>query len=153
MRAAAFAGVGLIGFAVQLVSVGGLTGLAGWPPAAATAFGVEAAVLHNFVWHWRWTWRDRTGGRATIASQLLRFQLANGMTSLAGNVLLSILLARAGLNAVVANAVAVGVTSVANFALADRWVFVTGGNGGHGGTRSQEQRRNGALGCLAADAR
>ena len=26
----------------------------------ATALAVEAAVLHNFIWHERWTWKDRS---------------------------------------------------------------------------------------------
>jgi putative flippase GtrA len=122
-RVTAFAGVGAIGFAVQLGVVAALTGLAGWPAAAATAVGVEAAVLHNFCWHRRWTWRDRTRGRAALISQLLRFQLANGITSLAGNVLLSVVLTRGGLNAVLANVTAVGLMSAANYVLADRWAF------------------------------
>jgi putative flippase GtrA len=124
MRVTAFAGVGAIGFAVQLAVVAALTELAGWPAAAATALGVEAAVLHNFVGHCYWTWRDRTRGRSSIARHLVRFHLANGVTSLVGNVLLSIALTRARVSPVLANAVAVGVVSVANYALADRWAFV-----------------------------
>ena len=121
MRVSAFAGVGALGFVVQLAVVAALIGLARWPAPAATALGVEAAVLHNFAWHRRWTWRDRVG--SGIRSQLLRFHLANGLTSLAGNVLLSIVLTRAGLNPLVANAIAVAMISVANYAVADRWVF------------------------------
>jgi len=118
--------VGALGFVVQLALVAALTEVARWPAPGATALAVEVAVLHNFVWHWRWTWRDRSGSR--VASQLLRFHLANGITSLAGNVLLSTVLTCAGLRPVLTNGVAVGVMSVANFALADRWVFsvVTG---------------------------
>ncbi|HEY7171977.1 MAG TPA: GtrA family protein [Vicinamibacterales bacterium] len=123
MRVTAFAVVGALGFAVQLSLVAALTALAGWPVTAATAFAVEAAVLHNFCWHWRWTWRDRTGRRAAVAAQLLRFHLANGLASLVGNVLLSIALTRAGLNPVLANVGAVAAMSAANYALADRWVF------------------------------
>jgi putative flippase GtrA len=123
MRVTTFAGVGAMGFVVQLAAVAALTGPAGWPTPAATALGVEAAVLHNFVCHCRWTWRDRVRGGAAITSQLVRFHLANGLTSLAGNVLLSIVLIQADLSPVVANALAVAMVSVANFALADRWVF------------------------------
>jgi putative flippase GtrA len=123
MRATTFAGVGAMGFVVQLASVAALTGPAGWPIPAATAFSVEAAILHNFVWHCRWTWRDRPRERSAIISQLARFHLANGLASLGGNVLLSIVLTRAELSPVVANALAVAVMSVANYGLADRWVF------------------------------
>lgn len=123
MRVTAFVGVGAIGFGLQLAVVAALTGLARWPAEPATALGVEAAVLHNFAWHRQWTWRDRRRSGRSITSQLLRFQLATGLTSLVGNVLLSMVLTRAGLGAVLANAVAVSVMSVANYALADRWVF------------------------------
>src|SRR6185369_9145207 len=98
---------------VQLAVVAALTAFAGWPAPAATALGVEAAVLHNFIWHRRWTWRDRAGGRATLGVPLLRFHLANGTISLAGNVLWSIVLTRAGLNPVLANVAAVAVMSAA----------------------------------------
>jgi len=121
-RPTAFASVGALGFAVQLAVVAVLIGPGRWPAPAATALGVEAAVLHNFVWHRRWTWRERSG--SSLAWQLRRFHLANGVTSLAGNVLLSTVLTRAGLHALLANAIAVGVMSVVNYSLADRWVFV-----------------------------
>ena len=32
----------------------------------ATAIGVEAAILTNFLWHDRWTWRDRPARAAAI---------------------------------------------------------------------------------------
>jgi len=130
-RAATFACVGALGFAVQLAVVASLIGLARWPAPAATALGVEAAVLHNFAWHRRWTWRER--GESPVASQLLRFHLANGVASLAGNVGLSIALTAAGLNPLLANAIAVGVMSAVNYLVADRWVFLDGDNGGGGG--------------------
>ncbi len=53
-RAATFAGIGLIGFGVQLATLALLV-LAGWPYLVATCVAVEAAVLHNFAWHERWT--------------------------------------------------------------------------------------------------
>jgi putative flippase GtrA len=145
MRVSAFAGVGALGFVVQLAVVAALIGLARWPAPAATALGVEAAVLHNFAWHRRWTWRDR--GRSPIASQLVRLHFANGLTSLAGNVGLSIALTGAGLNALLANAIAVGAMSVVNYALADGWVFkgvpALEQTEEAEETDSQEKRRNG----------
>jgi putative flippase GtrA len=137
MRVTAFAVVGAMGFVVQLAVVAALTALAGWPAAAATTLGVEAAVLHNFFWHCQWTWQDRVHRGATVGAPLLRFHLANGATSLAGNVLLSIVLTRAGLTPVLANVAAVAAMSAANYALADRWAFgpatrpiICGGLGG-----------------------
>jgi putative flippase GtrA len=57
-RWAAFNAVGLAGVAVQLACLALLVH-AGSHYLAATALAVEAAVLHNFLWHQRWTWRDR----------------------------------------------------------------------------------------------
>ncbi len=56
----------------------------------ATAVGIEAAVLHNFCWHERWTWADRRTGRAAgVALRLLRFHAANALISLAGSLMLT----------------------------------------------------------------
>jgi putative flippase GtrA len=50
---------------------------------------VEATVIHNFLWHEHWTWVDRArlapGGRWI---RLLRFNLATGSVSIAGNLVL-----------------------------------------------------------------
>ena len=51
----AFNGVGLLGVGVQLGLVALLTHAAGLHYLLATAIAVEAAVLHNFIWHQRWT--------------------------------------------------------------------------------------------------
>ena len=47
----------------------------------ASAVVVEVAVLHNFVWHVRFTWRDRRDDSAVL-SRLMRFQLSNGLVSM-----------------------------------------------------------------------
>jgi putative flippase GtrA len=59
MRAAAFVIVGALGFVVQIAALAALLA-AGCPYLIATAAAVEVAVLHNFAWHERWTWADRT---------------------------------------------------------------------------------------------
>jgi dolichol-phosphate mannosyltransferase len=124
-RWASFAGVGILGFGVQLAVLGFLTAGAGLPTAPAAAMAVETAVLHNFVWHERWTWRDRArGGRASVLRRLARFHAGAGIVSLAGNVAITVFLAEwLHVPVVLANACAVGVLSVLNFLLADRWVF------------------------------
>jgi putative flippase GtrA len=86
---------------------------------------VEAAVLHNFVWHERWTWRDRGGGGPVrVLRRLARFHAGGGVVSLTGNVALTVLLVHwMQVPAVLATACAVGLLGVFNFQLADRWVF------------------------------
>lgn len=113
--------VGMLGFVLQLLALWALTSLAGWPWLPATAAAVELAVVHNFVWHERWTWRDR--GEASW-TRFARFNVATGLTSIAGNLLLmAILVGLLRIPAVLANAIAVGMLSAANFVASDRWVF------------------------------
>jgi putative flippase GtrA len=120
-----FIAVGVVGFVVQLAVLAGLTRL-GAPWVAATVMAVEAAIVHNFVWHRSWTWRDRRS-EATGLHWLLEFAKFNGgtaVTSLAGNLgVMAIVLSVVNVKPIVANIVAVAVMSAANFLLADRWVF------------------------------
>jgi putative flippase GtrA len=91
----------------------------------ATLFAVEAAVLHNFPWHERWTWRDRSAGAAGLTGRLLRFHMTTGITSIGGNLAMTALgVELVDLNPVVANVISVGLMSLANYLVADRWVFV-----------------------------
>ena len=84
---------------------------------AATALAVEAAVLHNYFWHVKWTWAGRRGS-------LLRFHLANGLVSIASNLLLMrIFTGGFGWPVLPANLLAIALTSVLNFVVGDRWVF------------------------------
>jgi putative flippase GtrA len=84
---------------------------------------VELAVLHNFLWHVHYTWRDRRDG-SDVAGQLIKFHLSNGLVSLLGNLLLMRLLVReAHLAVLVSNAIAILCCSVVNFALGNNWAF------------------------------
>ncbi len=115
-----FNAVGAIGIGVQMAVLAALVA-AGTHYLAATVAAVEAAVLHNYAWHRRWTWADRN---ATGLAPLLRFHAANGAVSLAGNIAFMWLLAGlAGLHPVFANALSIAACALLNFFLADRLVF------------------------------
>ncbi len=118
--------VGGLGILVQLTVLETLTGFLRWNYLVATAAAVEAAVLHNFLWHERWTWVDRSGGGARVVfGRLVRFHLANGAFSLAGNLLLMKLFAGVfAFEYVPANILSVAVCSILNFFAGDRLVFV-----------------------------
>jgi putative flippase GtrA len=120
-----FNGVGVAGFALQL-GVLALLLRFGVHYLAATALAVEAAVLHNFLWHERWTWMDRpAAGRARLA-RLGRFHLLNGFVSIAGNVILMrLLVGEAGVPPLLANVIAVLACAVVNYFASDRMVFAT----------------------------
>lgn len=92
---------------------------------AATALAVEAAVVHNFLWHERMTWRDRaTLPFRQVLGRFLRFQMANGAISLFGNLLMMRLLVGAlHLPVLAANLGAVAICGVLNFLVSDRLVF------------------------------
>ncbi len=113
--------VGGVGLAAQLGALWVLTVLVGLPVAPATAIAVAVAVVHNFGWHRRWTWRDR---ESRLIDAFMAFVAANGLVSLVGNVAITTTLVRgASLGVVPANLVAIGLCACLNFWLADRVVF------------------------------
>jgi putative flippase GtrA len=118
-----FNGVGVLGFAVQL-GVLALLLRGGVHYLAATVVAVELAVLHNFAWHERWTWRDRPADASTRTGRLWRFHAANGLISLAGNlVLMRLLVGLLGMPPVPANLLSVLLCALVNFTASDRFVF------------------------------
>ena len=118
-----FSAVGATGILVQAIALAVFLRIAGLHYLAATALAVEASVLHNFIWHRRWTWRERRQDRPLV--MLARFNLTNGALSLGGNLLLmAILVGGFGLNAILANFITIAICSIVNFTLADRFVFV-----------------------------
>lgn len=122
-----FVVVGAFGFIVQLAVLLVLTERVYWPWLPATAVAVECAIVHNFLWHARWTWAGRSRGRSSILTTFLKFNAGSAATSFIGNVaVMAVLVGWARLPAVASSAIAVAATSVANFGLADRWVFRAG---------------------------
>jgi len=118
--------VGLVGFALQSGALFVLTHSAhplGY--LVATAAAVELAILNNFVWHQRWTWRDRPSATTgETLRRLAKFNITNGAVSITGNlVLMSILVGRLGLAIAGANLASVAACSICNFFLADRIAF------------------------------
>ncbi len=111
-----------IGGAVIQIGVLWLLTRAGLHYLVATALAVEAALLHNFFWHTRWTWKGRD-------ASLLRFHLANGLLSVVSNLIwMRIFAGWLGVPAIPANLLAITLTSVANFVLGNRWVFTARSN-------------------------
>ena len=115
--------VGAMGMVVQLAALAAISRCIGSHYLCASAAAVELAVLHNFVWHVHFTWRDRRGN-STLLSQLLRFHLSNGLVSVAGNlVLMRVLVQGARMPLLVANGIAILCCSVINFCLGNNWAF------------------------------
>lgn len=116
--------VGCTGFLVQVAVLAGLT-LSGLHYMIATMLAVEAAVLNNFVWHERWTWRDRTNqSPQTALTRLLRFNATVGVISIGENLtFMGVLVEFGGLHYIVANMVSIAICSLVNFLISNRLVF------------------------------
>lgn len=117
--------VGLLGAALQLLVFDLL--LTEWhlPGAPAAALSVELTVVHNFLWHERFTWRDRElAGLRQRSMRLLRFHLSNGLAPLTANTLLIYgLVGELGAPPVPSAMAAIALCAPVNFWLADRWVY------------------------------
>jgi putative flippase GtrA len=132
--------VGGLGIAVQFAALFLLKSVLHFDYLVATALAVEAAVVHNFVWHEQFTWVDRVKPDRVKPDRInpdrtqpswrrslprfLRFNLANGAVSILGNLtLMKVLVGQGHVNYLVANGIAITVCSLANFLISDKWVF------------------------------
>ena len=120
-----FNAVGGAGIVVQLTALWLLRSALHQNYLVATTLAVETAVLHNFLWHERYTWADRVRISLRESSlRLLKFNLTNGGISIVGNLLLmQLFVGDLHVNFVVANLVAIAVCSILNFVVSDRLVF------------------------------
>jgi putative flippase GtrA len=115
--------VGVVGMAVQLGALALINRLAPGHYMLATAAAIEITLLHNFVWHLHYTWRDRRC-RSALRSQLIRFHLSNGLVSMVGNLaLMPVLVEGMRIPVVAANAVVILCCSIVNFCLGHNWAF------------------------------
>ena len=124
-RLSRFSLVGFMGALLQLTLVWLLTTCFGLFSSAATLVAVELTILHNFIWHERFTWGNR-GPKSSrqLVLRLWRFHAGNGLISLAGNtVLMYCLVDRLKAPVMPAAIGAIVLCSLANFLIADRWVF------------------------------
>ena len=121
----AFNGVGSLGIIVHLGILAILLRRFDVPYLWATAIAVECAVIHNFVWHQRWTWRDRPAGSDShLIGRLWRFHVLNGFLSLAGNLAIArVLTGELRADPLASNIAAIMVCSMLNFAASELFVF------------------------------
>jgi putative flippase GtrA len=124
-RLGLFSAVGCAGFLLQIGTMLVLTRVFDWHFVWAALVAVEAAIVHNYFAHTRWTWADRPP--ATVRERLvrpLRYQGTKTL-SLAANVALTALcVAQFGVEPVMANVIAVGFCAFLNYQLSNRVVFV-----------------------------
>ena len=120
-----FNAVGGIGIVVQLVALAVFRSLLKLDYLLATGLAVEIAVIHNFLWHERFTWADRPATRPVQSLvRLAKFNASNGVVSIVGNlVMMRLLVGELKFNYVASNIAAIVLCSLVNFLLGDRFVF------------------------------
>lgn len=112
--------VGLAGAFLQLGALSLLHDGLGLHHLLATALAVEFALLHNYCWHRKWTWRERQAG----IESWLRFQFTTGLISLGGNLAgTQIFASMFAIPPLAANLLVICSMWGVNFLLADRYVF------------------------------
>ena len=115
--------VGAMGMVLQLAALALFNRLAPGHYLYATAAAIELTLLHNFVWHLHYTWRDRRERTAMLA-QLIRFHISNGLVSMLGNLaLMRMLVHEAHVPLLVSNSIAILCCSTVNFCFGHKWTF------------------------------
>lgn len=116
--------VGLGGFVLQVGTIALLTRGLDWPSTAATAIGLELAVVHNFIGHSRWTWREYPAGTFRArAVRCGRYQIAK-TASLFLNLAVTMFVGSfADLPVELANTIAVVMCALPNYLVAQHLVF------------------------------
>jgi putative flippase GtrA len=125
MRLLRFSVAGLVGFLVQVAAIALLVSYTSMHYLVATILAVEVAILINFAWHERWTWRDRPAmNERERWVRLARFNAMTGLTSIAGSVMVTLMLVELlSLSPIVANIISVIALGGLNFAGANTLVF------------------------------
>jgi putative flippase GtrA len=117
--------VGAMGALVQLSFLSFLVKFLRWDYFTATGLAVEVAILHNFLWHERWTWAERIKNRKqNCLKRLLSFNLTTGVLSIMQNlILMRIFMDKLKLGCLYANLLAIVSCSLFNFFIVDQLVF------------------------------
>jgi putative flippase GtrA len=112
-----------MGMAVQLTALALLNRCARGHYLIDSTAALELTLLHNFLWHWNYTWRDRRG-RTTPLRAFLRFQLSNGMVSLLSNlVVMRLLVGHGHLPVLAATLISIVGSAALNYLVGNTFVF------------------------------
>ena len=122
-RAWKFAFVGGLGALVNLGLLFLLSTTAELPRGLAWFPAVEASILHNFIWHQTFTWRDRReAGAGAWLRRATTFHLSVAGTVAINGTLFG-LLSIVGAPLILAGLAGIASAAVFNFVVGDRWVF------------------------------
>jgi len=92
----------------------------------ALIFAIFCSIVNNFSWNHHWTWNDRKNihGDSKLLLRFSRYAVASWL-GVAIQLILTNLLTGLGLFYLISNLAAIGVASIANFMLSDKWAFRT----------------------------
>jgi len=114
-----------MGVGVQLAFLSLLTKFFHLNYLIATLFAVQCAIIHNFFWHQRWTWKEYASrSRKEALRRFVKFNSGTGTLSILGNVGVTAALVQViHLPLMICNLMAIGACNIANFLIARNFVF------------------------------
>jgi len=117
--------IGTMGVGVQLFFLFLLTRLFHIHYMIATLLAVQVAIIHNFFWHQRWTWKESASqGKKESLRRFVKFNSSTGTLSMLGNVGVTAALVQAlHLPLMICNILAIGACNIANFLFANTFGF------------------------------
>jgi len=119
-----FAIVGISGIVVNTLLLWMGTDLLDIPYQIASLFAIQCAIVNNYVWNRRFTWRDRSlPGRRPTLRTFGQFTLVSWIAGALNWLLLILLTEWADLYYLFANLIAIFVASLVNYLANDLWTF------------------------------
>jgi len=113
--------VGASGVLVNSLALYALYQLLHVPLALASPLAVEVAIVNNFVWNDRWTFRR---ARPTLA-RFARFNVVSMLGMLITTITIWLLVHQIGLHYLLANLAGISLATACNFAINTEWTWRT----------------------------
>src|SRR5436309_8998592 len=122
-----FNAIGAMGVGVQLLLLSLLTTTFHFGYLLSTAIAVQCALIHNFFWHQRWTWKSAVpSSKKEWFRRFVKFNSSSGSISMLGNLgFTSVIVQAIHLPYLISNLLAIATCNIANFLLARNFAFRT----------------------------
>lgn len=116
--------VGWIGMAVNSGCLYLMKSVLGIPLIPSSMIAIECAIIHNFILHRHWTWKERNGYNTPFFKQLIIYNAMTGLVDFTVNVsVLFILTEFFGVYYMIANIVGMILGPLFKFWINDKVVF------------------------------
>jgi putative flippase GtrA len=122
-----FNAIGVMGVGLQLLLLSFFRTFFHFGYLLSTAIAVQCALIHNFFWHQRWTWKSAVPStRKESLRRFVKFNSSSGSISILGNLGFTSLIVQAiHLPYLISNLLAIATCNIANFLLARNFAFRT----------------------------